>query len=292
MAKEVVWTSFGLDGVGSYLLLRWLRKSDLEVHVTTPRHFRDDFIKWQMDSGITTYSKIYIVNLDLSKNIDVVDLPNVVVIDSHKSHNKKKDLYNTARTAIVETTSTTRLICKIFASELSKRVTPAQIKLVTMIDDHMAKTNKFKNSSFLNAVYWTNAGDKLQKFVAAFDAGYQGFTPLQKNSITFFYKRLHQQLCSLSLYQGLIGTHRVVSTFAENSLDEISQHLISKHQAQIAVIVNTKANSVFFHRAPTCTVSLAQIAEDLCDGGGNDNFAGGIITEKFLEFTKTLQQIC
>ena len=292
MGKEVVWTSFGVDGAGAYLLLRWLRKTNLEVHVTTPRRFRDDFIKWQIESGTTNYSKIFIVNLDLSKNIDVADLPNVVVIDSHKSHTNRKDLYSAARTAIAETTSTTRLIYKIFSSELIKHITPAQVKLISMIDDHMAKTKKFKSSSLLNAVYWTNAGDKLQKFVDVFDGGYTGLTPLQKNSVTFYYKRLHQQLCSLSVYQGFINSHRTVSTFAENSLDEVAQHLIEKHQAQIAVVVNIKTSSVFFHRARGYTIPLAKIAEELCDGGGNDSFAGGVITEKFLEFTKTLQQIC
>jgi len=67
-------------------VLKWLRGDDIEIHCTTSKRFRDDFIKWQIESGVTTYSKIFVVALDLAKCLDVVDLPNCVVVDNHQTH--------------------------------------------------------------------------------------------------------------------------------------------------------------------------------------------------------------
>lgn len=296
MAKEVVWTNFGLDGVGSYLVLRWLRNKDIEVHYTTPKRFRDDFIKWQMESGVTTYSKIFITNLDLTRCIDVADLSNCVIVDTHQTHVERKDLYNNAKTALTQAGSTTKLLFKVFASELLKHLRPQQIKLIAMIDDYISGNNKIALSQSLNTLYWSYAGDKMQKFVDDFDLGFHGFGITQKNLIMFHHKRTQKMLGELQIFQGSIPfqhkTHRVCAVFATEGYDEITHHLITDHHALVAIIVNLKTKSVFFRKSKSCVIPLAKLAERLCDGGGNDSFAGGDVTDKFLEFCKTLQRIC
>ena len=296
MSKEVVWTNFGLDGIGSYLVLRWLRGKDIEVHYTTPKRFRDDFLHWQINSGINTYSKIFIVNLDLTKSIDVADLPNCVIVDNHVTHIERKDLYNAARTAVVEATSTTRLLFRIFRSELVKKLAPAQIKLIALVDDYISGVNKMPASKLLNALYWGISGDKMQRFVQDFDVGFQSFTPLHKNIIAVYFKRYHQLINELDIFEGRLPfqhkTYKIFSTFADSSLDEISQHIMQKHQADVVAMVNLKTKSVFFRKSANCPIPLPKLAERLCDGGGSDFFAGGDLTDKFLNFCKTLQQVC
>lgn len=296
MAKEVVWTNFGLDGVGSYLVLRWLRDRNIEVHYTTAKRFRDDFIKWQINAGVTTYTKIFIVNLDLSRCLDAADLSNCIIIDTHQTHVDRKDLYNSAKTAITSATSTTKLLFKVFSSELLKKITPHQIKLIAMIDDYVSGASNMLVSQALNALYWSYAGDKMQKFVADFDQGFSKFNVLQKNQITLHFKRVKKMLDELQIFQGVLPykhiNHRVCAAFATEGYDEISRHLISNHQAAIAIIVNLGTKSVFFKKHQDCAVPLTKLAEKLCDGGGNDDVAGGDVTDKFLEFCKTLQRIC
>jgi hypothetical protein len=296
MAKEVVWTSFGLDGVGSYLVLRWLRDRDIEFHYTTPKRFREDFVKWQMESGVTTYSKIFVVNLDLTRCIDVADLSNCIIVDTHQTHIDRKDLYNNAKTALTQASSTTKLLFKVFSSELLKRLKPQQIKLIAMIDDYISGNNKIATAPSLNALYWSYAGDKMQKFVDDFDLGFHGFGITQKNLIMFYHKRVQKILRELQIFQGSIpfqhSTHRVCATFATEGYDEISHHLLTNHQAVVSMIVNLKTKSVFITKQKTCAIPLVKLAERLCDGGGNDSFAGGDVTDKFLEFCKTLQHVC
>lgn len=296
MAKEVVWTSFGIDGVGSYLVLRWLRDRDIEVHYTTPKRFRDDFIRWQIDAGVTTYSKIFIINLDLSRCIDVADLSNCIIVDTHQTHIDRKDLYNSAKLALTRASSTTKLLFKVFSSELLKKLNPQQIKLIAMIDDYISGNNKIATSQSLNTLYWSYAGDKMQKFVDDFERGFNGFSITQKNLITIQFKRVQKMLNGLEIFQGSMPfqhqTHRICAAFATEGYDEISQHLINDHQAAVAIIVNLKTKSVFFRKNKKSQIPLDKLAERLCDGGGSDSFAGGDVTDKFLEFCKTLQRVC
>lgn len=296
MSKEVVWTNYGLDGAGSYLLLKWLRSKDIEVHTTTPKRFRDDFIRWQADNGINTYSRVFILNLDLSKCIDIVDTPKCVIIDNHQTHIERKGLYSNAKTAIVEATSTTRLLFRVFKSELLKTLTPYQIKLISLIDDYISTNYSYSESKTLNAAYWCVTGDKLQKFVHDFNDGYRGLNKHQRNAIYFYFKKLAQIMSNLDIFEGVLPykhkNYKIVSTFADGMYDEITQHLIETHQAEIVFLVNIPAKTVFIRKSKKCDLSITKLAEKLCDGGGSEYFAGGDLTDRFLTFCKTLRQVC
>jgi len=232
----------------------------------------------------------------LAKCLDVVDLPNCIVVDNHQTHVERKDLYNTAKTVLVEASSTTKLLFKIFNEELVKRLNPHQIKLIAMIDDHVAGVNKITASPLLNALYWSYAGDKLTKFTNDFNNGFSKFNIQQKNLITLYFKRLQKLFRELEIFEGNLPfqqtRYRVCAAFATTSYEEISQHLMQAHQADVAIIVNLSTKSVFFKKQKNCTIPLPKLAERMCDGGGGTIFAGGDVTDKFLEFCKTLSKIC
>jgi hypothetical protein len=295
MSKEVIWTNYGLDGAGCCLLLKWLRGNNIEIQYTTPRKFRDDFLKWQLENGTTKYSRIYITSIDLSKCLDVADKSNCVIIDTHKSHAERKHLYTDAKTAIAETSSTTRLIFRLFKNELLKILTPKQIKLISLIDDYISGKNKFKESNFLNALYWGVSADRLIQFIKQFDNGYNGFNQQQQNVINLHFKRISKTVSELDIFQGILPIkgkkYKIVSTFAENYFPEISNHLIDVYNVDIVMVVNIGLKTVYMQQRVTSDAPLHLIAEKLTEGGGTQRYAGGNLTSKFIEFTKTLQKI-
>lgn len=295
MSKEVIWTNYGLDGAGCCLLLKWLRGNDIEIQYTTPRKFRDDFLKWQLENSLTKYSRIYIASLDLSKCLDVADKSNCVIIDTHKTHNDKKHLYCDAKTAIVETSSTTRLIFRLFKNELIKKLTPKQIKLIGLIDDYISGKNKYKESNLLNALYWGINSDRLNQFINQFNDGYSGFNQQQRNVISLHIKRIVKAVSELDIFQGIMPVkgkrYKVAATFAENYFPEISNHLINVYGIDIVMVVNMTLKTVYMQQRVTSDAPLHLIAEKLIEGGGSDRYAGGNLTSKFIEFTKTLQKI-
>jgi hypothetical protein len=273
MSKEVIWTNYGLDGAGCCLLLKWLRGNNIEIQYTTPRKFRDDFLKWQLENGTTKYSRIYITSIDLSKCLDVADKSNCVIIDTHKSHAERKHLYTDAKTAIAETSSTTRLIFRLFKNELLKILTPKQIKLISLIDDYISGKNKFKESNFLNALYWGVSADRLIQFIKQFDNGYNGFNQQQQNVINLHFKRISKTVSELDIFQGILPIKG------------------KKYKVDIVMVVNIGLKTVYMQQRVTSDAPLHLIAEKLTEGGGTQRYAGGNLTSKFIEFTKTLQKI-
>lgn len=296
MSKEAVWVNYGIDGACSYLIMRWLRGDNIEVRYTTAKRFRQDFVDWQIAAGVTTYAKIFVVGLDVSKSIDAIDMSNVVIIDHHDTHVELKHLYSNAKTAIASTTSTTRLLFRLFRDELIKRLTPQQLQLIALVNDHVSGARKLAQSSGINALYWSYSGDRLQRFAQDFSKGFQSFNAHQKASISLYNKKLAHLINDLEIFQGNVPfrgiNNKILSTFATTSYDEITHHLLDKYQGDIAIIVNLQTQSVFMKKSPKCEVPLGKLAERLCDGGGSSDHAGGAVTDKFLDFCKTLQKVC
>lgn len=296
MNKVFVWTGYGLDSACSYLLLNWLTSDILDVAQTTTERFREDFLRWQLKTSLLEYKTVFITGLDLTRSLDVADRSNVVIIDHHPRHVEARNLYSTAQTVIANNTSTSRLIFKSFNSIFKDKLTTEQKQLVALVNDYTSGENKLQVSRDLNSLYWSYAGTKIIKFSEDFNKGFRAFNKLQQNAINFYNKKAQRDINQLDIYTGKItlkdGDHRVVSCFSISSYDEISNYLFNTHAAEIAVIINIQTKTVFFTRSKTSTVSMDKLANLLCDGSGTDRFAGGSLTDKFLTFCKTLEQLC
>lgn len=295
MNKEVVWTSYGLDGAGAYLVLCWLLKKEIEVYTTSVKNFRSDFLKWSSTNNTDSYNKIFIVNLDVSNSDDLVDLPNCVIIDSHDSHldkhNDRRRLYNAAKTVLSDSsTSTTRLIQDTFFKALS--LTDLQAKFVSLVDQYILGSTE-PTPRLLNIALWSSSSyNRLQEFVARYSNGFDGFDKFQKNAITLYIKQTDELLKQLDLFTTVIPfrgkQHRVISTFATTSYDDVLHKLLSLG-ADISIVVNLQTKAVYARSSSRCDIPLHKFAAQLCNGSGNKDFAGGQITDKFLEFSKNLQ---
>jgi len=280
-----VWTDTDLHGAGGALVLKWLYKNSktFNINDVTESTFTGRF-KGAL-STLDHYDRIFIIDLDLNKEqIELVDKGNVVVIDSHKNHSSYKHLYKNAKVIIDESYfSVVNLIKDKFKSHLD--LNSNQIKLIDLINGYdWYKSNN--DSLKLNAVYYNLNSPKTENFISSFYNGFSSYTIEQKNSIKLFFKKFKEQINSNGIFKGNIKEYNVVASFGNYAVGELAHFLLSKYNADISIIVNTKAKTVSFRRSKDCDADVSLIAKKLCDGGGHPASAGGKLTNQFTSLTK------
>ena len=280
-----VWTDTDLHGAGGALVLKWLYNNSktFNINDVTESTFTGRF-KGAL-STLDHYDRIFIIDLDLNKEqIELVDKGNVVVIDSHKNHSSYKHLYKNAKVIIDESYfSVVNLIKDKFKSHLD--LNSNQIKLIDLINGYdWYKSNN--DSLKLNAVYYNLNSPKTENFISSFYNGFSSYTIEQKNSIKLFFKKFKEQINSNGIFKGNIKEYNVVASFGNYAVGELAHFLLSKYNADISIIVNTKAKTVSFRRSKDCDADVSLIAKKLCDGGGHPASAGGKLTNQFASLTK------
>ena len=280
-----VWTDTDLHGAGGALVLKWLYKNSktFNINDVTESTFTGRF-KGAL-STLDHYDRIFIIDLDLNKEqIELVDKGNVVVIDSHKNHSSYKHLYKNAKVIIDESYfSVVNLIKDKFKSHLD--LNSNQIKLIDLINGY-DWYNSNNDSLKLNAVYYNLNSPKTENFISSFYNGFSSYTIEQKNSIKLFFKKFKEQINSNGIFKGNIKEYNVVASFGNYAVGELAHFLLSKYNADISIIVNTKAKTVSFRRSKDCDADVSLIAKKLCDGGGHPASAGGKLTNQFASLTK------
>ena len=280
-----VWTDTDLHGAGGALLLKWLYKNSetFNINDVTESTFTGRF-KGALDT-LDHYERIFIIDLDLNEEqVKLVDRDNVVVIDGHKNHSNYKDLYSKAKVIIDESYfSVVNLIKDKFKSHLS--LTKEQSELIDLINGYdWYKSNN--DSLKLNAVYYNLNTPKTENFISNFYNGFNSYTIEQKNSIKLFFRKFKEQISSNSIFKGKIKDYNVIASFGDYAIGELAHFLLSKYNADISIIVNTKAKTVSFRRSKDCDADVSLLAKKLCDGGGHPGSAGGKLTDKFASLTK------
>ena len=280
-----VWTDTDLHGAGGALLLKWLYKNSetFNINDVTESTFTGRF-RGALDT-LDHYDRIFIVDLDLNEEqVKLVDRDNVVVIDGHKNHSKFKHLYSKSKVIIDESYfSVVNLIKDKFKSHLS--LTKEQLDLIDLINGYdWYKSNN--DSLKLNAVYYNLNTPKTENFISNFYNGFNSYTIEQKNSIKLFFRKFKEQISSNSIFKGKIKDYNVIASFGDYAVGELAHFLLSKYNADISVIVNTKAKTVSFRRSKDCDADVSLLAKKLCDGGGHPGSAGGKLTDKFASLTK------
>lgn len=286
------WVDADLDGAGSSLALSWVFGRQLPVKVTTTKKFRNDFSSWYIQNQ-HTYKTIFICDIDVSQFIDIVDKPNIVIIDHHDSHILNKHRYRYARALVKPYTSCTKLIIDTYKNRLN--LFKEQQLLVNLIDDYDSYTLSLPYSVDLNRLFWGFTGDRVGKLSSSFYNGFAGFTATHKNIINQYNKKLQHTLSELEVHIGEIpiagSKRKIVSTIADFAINDIAKSIIDMYDADIGIVVNIQSNSVSFRRSNKCKLSMADLAQKVAGGGGHAGAAGGAITETFMNFTKALHRI-
>jgi len=294
MKKYTCFTHYDLDGVVSYITLRWALGPFDSVQQSTARRFREDYTKWLINNNPDDYDKIYITDLDVSEHKDLIDRDNVFIIDHHKSHEENAG-YKKATAVVKEYKSAAELIYKVFRKLNNLELTQEQKKLILYTSDYDSYELQLSESVKLNSIFWhTNKG--FDSFVKHFSKGFYGYT-VEQESIYKFYKEVIDRVREqLSVYSGTFkiqGKERIVcAAFADKNINEVADFLLKDFNAEVALVVNTKGNHVSLRRPKTGSdVDVSLLSAKLCNGAGHEYAAGGEITEKFLQFTKLLKQV-
>lgn len=296
-AKNIyIFTDVDLDGTASLLTLHWalgIKPGDIPFKGTTVSNFRKEFLKWAENDSINNYDKVYFLDLDISTCADLVDTPKSVIIDHHLTHVNAKSIYKNATVHIIESTSCAKVVYQYFKPP----VTPQQKYFVALANDYDSYQFKLPETYDLNCLH-TNTQKTLDKtrthkLIERFYSGFEGFTTQERNIIAEHKSQRDLVLNSLHIHTGKVNLNKteyyVVGTISSKFVNEVCDHLIKTHKADIVFSVNPNNKHVSWRKnKDTCSVNLSKLAAKICDGGGHEYAAGGKVTDKFMEFCKLL----
>jgi oligoribonuclease NrnB/cAMP/cGMP phosphodiesterase (DHH superfamily) len=284
-------TDSDLDGCGSCLVLRWVYKG---CNITN----------WCIDRGNpksifnkvdhTKFDKIYITDTYVPDDCkSLVDYENVYIVDHHKAHFEERDSYKKAKILMKEYyTSCTKLLYDLFHSKVE--FSKYQKLLVSIIDDYDCFRLKYKQSRQLDSIYHELRGtnqDKLEKFIEEFTDGFKGFTQIQNNIINLRQKQLVDTIKECEFFRGKIDSNDAIVTFGGKFNNDIALYALKKYNVPVCIIVMPGIGRVSFRRSKDSDIDLLELCKKYCDGVGHPYAAGGVITDSFLELTKTFKKI-
>lgn len=292
--KIAIWTDNDLDGAGSALLLNHIYKKSADTLFIKETNDYDliGYFKGWVSQYYDDYDRIFITDLYLPDELlEFVDREKIVIIDHHETHVNEKHKYKKATTCIQVHTSCVKLIREKFSKKLQNL--PAELeRLIDIVDDYDCYQLKYKESLKLNAVYHSLNKPRVDKFIERFSDGFKDFNAQEQNAIKLYFNKLKDQFDKTVYFSGSLKGYKVISCCADFGINEIAHSALKRFNADIVFVVipNTKSVSIRKNKN-TCDISLAKLAELLCDGGGHAYAAGGKITDKFLNFTKTLTHV-
>lgn len=283
--KVFAWFNSDLDGVGSAVLLSQLFK-DLEYRSVFFGDFEKQFSEWYENEG-DNYDKIFIVGM-------VYDQKMINRIDDYKiifvSDGPEK--LNVFDSTWVQEESTS--CCKLLYSKFKDKINfSANVKrFVAYIDDYNSYTLKTEEAKYLNALYRKNTSSrKFYNFVTRFKNGYDGLTSTEQKIAEQFFKEIDDEAASLTLYKGGFKGMNIISFFSNKSANELASLVLDNYETDAVMVVNPQTQYVSVRSKKGSKADAKLIAENLCDGGGTVESAGGKITKKFMEFTQELVEI-
>lgn len=286
MDKYFVFTDCDLDGATSYLVLKWfLGGNTLPYKATTIKNFATDFENWKIKNDPTQYKKIFILDINVSKYADLIDLENVVIVDHHIDHNIT---YKKATKIVKIHTSNADLMRLTLLKNVN--LTPAQEKLISLTDEYDSYNIKDNNALLLNTLFWQYQGDRLKHFIVEFEQGFKDFNNTQKNIIIFQLKKLQEYINTTPIYYYKDTDFTFASMVGDFAINELANHVLKKTNCDVVCIVNTKIQRLYFRRKKTSQVDLSMAVKSITGvrGEGHDNACGGTLNKEFLEYIKQL----
>lgn len=291
--KTCIFTHLDLDGVVSYLTITWFYPNiPFEiVPVRSAYEFRQIYLNWCLNHKPDEYERIYILDLDVSGNEDLVDNSNFIIIDHHSTHEKTE--YKHAKAFVKKYTSACKLIYKILSAKFpSTQLTPQQKTLIALTDDYDSYTLKSPLSKNLNTVYWSLT-DNFNTFCKIFKRGFFGFSIQQQSMIKIYQDSLNTYYNNINeIYVGEIciddKSYKVCSLLADKYINDLSDIFFISEQADVVILYNHKLNKVYIRRNKSCDLNVGKLCESW--GGGGHEAAGGCpASEGFIEMSKSLK---
>jgi len=284
-----------LDGSACYLLLHWYLWNTPSYTMTNHLNMKSDISRWLLKNKLEDYDEIYFVALDTCPIMHLIDEKNVQIFDHHQEAKRCRDLYKNAKVHVLEQGSTVLGLYRHLKEKYSDRkISTEQRKFVAIVDDYVSYRLLEKLQSIgMNMIYWNFQGDKTLKLKERFNNGFSDFSEQEIKIIDFYKSKIRKIVDSAEFYVGDVkiqGVFRkIIATFADTCINEVAAEL-TEMGYEIAIIVNNDTQKVSFRKNHHSNVDLSKVAQSLADGGGYKNTAGGMITEKFMSFTKLLEK--
>lgn len=293
--KIHVFTHYDLDGVTSYLVASWFHPGATISYtsVSNANEIRENVLNFLGQHSFEDFDRVYFLDLDCYEAKDLIEHSNVFIIDHHEGHYNKiqeSGKYKKAHTIVKIYPSCCKLLYKIL-SKLNDHIvlTKPQRSLVAIVDDYDSYTLKLKQSKLLNWVYFTY-NNKFATFIARFNAGFNGFSLQEQSMIKIKQNQFHKIITSIELFKGSLGKYKILAGFCDDCINEVHDHIQKTYKPDISIIIIPKSQRVTWRKNPECDAPLHVFAEKICNGGGHEYAAGGDITEKFLNLTKTFEE--
>lgn len=295
MTKSCVFTHCDLDGATVYLVLKWFYpNTDFEVNVVRSAfNFREQFLSWCVTHKLTDYETVFILDLDIGGNEDLVDKENVFIVDHHETHTKIK--YNKAKAFVKKYSSACKLLYKILSTRFPHvKITENQKMLIALTDDYDSYTLKSPLSKPLNTLYW-NLTDSFNTFCKQFAKGFTRFTSEQVSILKIHAVNYNKYKSNIKeIYSGEIQwkdkTYTVCSFFADKHINDLADDFFKLKSTDVIIIANLESKKLYIRRNRNVDQDL-HIGE-LCEkwgGGGHEGAGGCPLTEDFLALSKTFK---
>lgn len=294
MVRCVVFTDLDLDGAGSLLTFKWFHPNhQIDTVGLKVSNLRDKLLSWLKTNSFESYDEVYFFDLDTSSVGDLIDRENVTIIDHHGTNTYN---YKSANTDLVVTTSTSKLIYNKYKKESKIKLSFSQVELLSLIDDYDSYTLKFANSYSLDILFWYYSGDRISHFCERFKEGFKDFTDQEKVLINTYRKRFAKYYRQLRLYDADISIkgkqYKFISTFVDKYVNDVAHCVIrDNEQCDITMLINPKSKRVYFRKRKGIDVNLGKLAAALCEGGGHEYAAGGVLNERIKILSKDFQPI-
>ena len=292
--KPQLFTHYDLDGAISLMILFWI--------------YGEDKFNWQSVSNANASNKISTflqknpetptILLDLSLReefLPFLNRKNVKVFDHHASSKKHIKDFDKIQLIYNEDTSNSLHLYKNI-KKCKEKLTSNQKALIRLTDDFDSYTLKYEESYDLNIIFWHWYQNRFEDFIKDYQKGFFGFSSEQKNAIKFIKQRASEVADKLPLYEGNItykgNSYQVLSTFSEKFSPLVIDYITKKYKPELFFFVNTTTSKVNLRQIKNqSNFDISDFAENICDGGGHHDSAGGSLTESFLELLKSLKQV-
>ena len=290
MSDEIVFTDMDLDGACSYLVHSWSQQKKPKVKTLKVSNIREKFLSWLNHNKLEDYKRVYFFDLDTTEIQDLIDKENVCIFDHHKTH--KEDIYKIAEYYIDhKEESCSKLLYKHYNTlGLLGNLTVEQKHLVALVNDYDCYELKFPESNKLNFLFWYKNGNKLQNFVNDFEHGFHGFNNEQNKIISYHFYKFKKIIEKLQLFTCDLPVNKkkytFVSAFVDQYVNDIGQHIIDNSVCDVCMLINLNNKRVYFRKNRDIDLDLGKFAKKVCDGGGHEYAAGGVLNDVILTLSK------
>lgn len=288
-AKQFIFANSDIDGSLSYLFLRWVTGAQIPYKTSSLFTIEQDFNEWYRKNG-EKYNRVYLLGIDVSNCLNFVNKDNVIIFKHHSPVNS----LSTAKIITDEKSNSTSML---LYNKFKNKVTLGDHQKLMLLLVNDIKKYKFDlpQSKDLDILYKAYTGDKLLKFVTDFNGGFNQFSDKHRALINLYKKGIHNAIKDLKIFSGDLPfkgeKYKVISTFADKYINEISDRLLDHFESDICFVVNVDKNRVSFRRSPDCKVDLDILADKIAFGGGHPYAASGTLTDDFITITKLFKQV-